>query len=181
MNNIKIKLTSETVTSATGEILYRIEAIEDIPAAGIKKGDKGGFIASLEVKGNARISGNAWVYGDAQVSDNARVSGNARVCSDAQVYGNAQVSGNALVSGNAQVSGNAIVDSLSAILVVVVAMKYSITITRKHVQVGCTLFKRSEVKTMTKTKAKNLGLDPKFYEGYMGIIKAGMKLVKEKK
>ena len=156
MNNIKIKLTSETVTSATGEILYRIEAIEDIPAAGIKKGDKGGFIASLEVKGNARISGNARVSGDAQVSGNARVS------------------------GNAQVSGNAIVDSLSAILTIQVSMKYSITVTRKHVQVGCQLFKRSEVKTMTKAKAEKLGLDSKFYEGYMGMIKSAMKLVKEK-
>ena len=172
MNNIKIKLTSETVTSATGEILYRIEAIEDIPAAGIKKGDKGGFIASLEVKGNARISGNAWVFGD------ALVSGNAQVYGDAQVYGNAQVSGNAWVSGDAQVSGDVIVDSLAAILVIIVAVKYSVTITREHVQVGCQLFKRSEIKSMNKAKAKKLGLEPEFYDAYIGMIKAGMKLVK---
>ena len=202
MSAIKIKLTRETVTSPTGEILYRIKAIEDIPARGVKKGDKGGFIASLEVKGNARVSGNAWVsgnalvYGNARVSDNARVSGNARVTGnaqvfgdalvsgnaqvygDAQVYGNAQVSGNAWVSGDAQVSGDVIVDSLAAILVIIVAVKYSVTITREHVQVGCQLFKRSEIKSMNKAKAKKLGLEPEFYDAYIGMIKAGMKLVK---
>ena len=178
MSAIKIKLTRETVTSPTGEILYRIKAIEDIPARGVKKGDKGGFIASLEVKGNARVSGNAWVSGNAQVFGDALVSGNAQVYGDAQVYGNAQVSGNAWVSGDAQVSGDVIVDSLAAILVIIVAVKYSVTITREHVQVGCQLFKRSEIKSMNKAKAKKLGLEPEFYDAYIGMIKAGMKLVK---
>lgn len=66
-NGIKIKLTKETRIAPNGETLYRIQAIEDIPSKYIKKGDKGGWIASLEVDGVARVSGNAWV------SDNACV------------------------------------------------------------------------------------------------------------
>jgi len=88
--------------------VHRIRALADFPRLGIRKGDTGGWIESVELaNGDARVSGNAWVYGDAQVSGDARVYGNARVYGDAQVYGNARVSGDAWVYGNARVSGHA--------------------------------------------------------------------------
>lgn len=104
----KFELTDETVVAGDGTVLYRIRAVEDIPARGVRKGDLGGFVESV---GN--LSGNAWVYGEAQVSgdarvlNNAQVYGNALVSGDAWVYGNAWVSGGAQVYGNARVYGNA--------------------------------------------------------------------------
>ena len=89
MTEIKFKLTSESITNSWGVKLFRIEAIVDIEAHGVSKGDKGGFVESTHLKnGDARVSGNAWVYGDAQVFGNAWVSGDARVYGDARVSGN---------------------------------------------------------------------------------------------
>jgi carbonic anhydrase/acetyltransferase-like protein (isoleucine patch superfamily) len=106
----KFKLTAE-VKEFFGIELFRIEALIDIPAIGVRKGDKGGWVekeANLsQVSGDAWVSGNAWVYGDARVYGNAWVSGNAWVYGDARVYGNAWVYGNARVYGNAWVSGDA--------------------------------------------------------------------------
>ena len=123
---LSFKLTNETVISPKGETLYRIKAIQDIPSAGVIKGQRGGFVSSERlpsgearisgnawvyddawVSGDARVYGNAWVYGDALVSGNAQVYGDARVSGDARVYGNAWVYGDALVYGDAQVSGDA--------------------------------------------------------------------------
>ena len=56
------KLTPDSKISF-GVKLFRIEAIVDIPARGVKKGDKGGFVEK-----ESNLSGNARVYGDAQVS-----------------------------------------------------------------------------------------------------------------
>ena len=109
----KYKLTDETI-NLNGVTLYRIEALKDFGE--IKKGDKGGFIAS---ENNLAHKGDAWVSDNACVYDNACVSGNARVYGDALVYGSACVYGdacvfefacvydNAWVSGNGQVYGNA--------------------------------------------------------------------------
>jgi len=97
-----------------GYTVRQIRATRDIPNAGVRKGDLGGWIESAELtNGDARVSGNAWVSGDAQVYGNARVSGdawvygNAQVSGDAWVYGNARVYGDARVYGNAWVSGDA--------------------------------------------------------------------------
>jgi len=59
-------------------------------------------------------------------------------------------------------------------------MKYPITITRKHVQVGCQLFKRSEILKMDKKQAKARGLPDELFDGYRFMIKGAMKLVKRK-
>ena len=102
------EFTGEEKVNHHGVTVRRIRATRDIPNAGVKKGDKGGWIESVELKdGNARVSGNAWVYGNAQVYGNARVYGNAQVSGNARVFGNAWVSGNAQVFGNAWVYGNA--------------------------------------------------------------------------
>ena len=110
----KYEMTGESKVNEWGVTVHRIRALADFPRLGIRKGDTGGWIESVELaNGDARVSGNAWVSGNAQVYGNAQVSGNARVSGDAWVSGNARVSGNAQVSGDAwvygdaQVSGNA--------------------------------------------------------------------------
>ncbi|NCU39127.1 polymer-forming cytoskeletal protein [Candidatus Saccharibacteria bacterium] len=108
MSELTFKLTTESMVNNFGVTLYRIEALVDIKARGVKKGDKGGWVESERLSnGDARVSGNAWVYGDAWVYGNAQVSGNAQVYGNAWVYGDAQVSGDAWVYGDAQVYGNA--------------------------------------------------------------------------
>jgi len=90
--------TGKTKINFHGVTVHRIRATRDIPRAGVKKGDEGGWIESAELKnGDARVSGDAWVYGNAQVYGDARVYGNARVSGNARVYGNAWVYGDAQV------------------------------------------------------------------------------------
>ena len=119
------------------------------------------------VSGNAKVYGNAEVYGDAEVSGNAEVSGDAEVycdaevhgdalvygyakvygyaevCGNAEVYGDAWVSGKAKVYGNAEVSGNAKVygDKIEKendlINITSNIDSYNITITPKHIKIGC--------------------------------------------
>ena len=82
----KFELTDETHPSAPQ--LHRIRALVDIPRAGVRAGDLGGWVESESclahsgnawVSDNARVFGDAWVSGDARVSDNARVSGDAPI------------------------------------------------------------------------------------------------------
>lgn len=57
-----------------GVTVHQIRATRDIPSAGVKAGDVGGWIESAELtNGDARVSGDAWVSGNAQVSGDARV------------------------------------------------------------------------------------------------------------
>ena len=103
--------------------MKRIRALRDIPVAGVKAGDVGGWVKGPEnlsqsgdcwvlgeamVSGNARVSDNAVVFGRARVHGEAMVSGNARVFGDAWVWGYAQVYGSAWVYGKAAVSDNAV-------------------------------------------------------------------------
>ena len=107
MENKKYKLTDETI-EVEGKALYRIEALKDF--CEIKKGDKGGFIASennLAHEGNAWVYDDAFVYDNALVTDDACVSDNACVYNDARLYDNSWVYDNACVSGAARVSDNA--------------------------------------------------------------------------
>ena len=70
------EFTGETKVNLHGVTVRRIRATRDIPKAGVKKGDEGGWIDSAELtNGDARVSGNARVYGNAQVSGDAWVSG----------------------------------------------------------------------------------------------------------
>ena len=156
------KLRTDLTAEFFGRTLFRIEATRDIEKFGVKKGDLGGYVESEEnlsgdawVSGNAQVygdarvygdawvSGNAWVYGNAQVSGNARVYGIAQVYGDAQVYGNAwvygiaRVSGNAWVSGNAQVYGDQIEKENDLINITSNIGSYNITITPKHIKIGC--------------------------------------------
>jgi carbonic anhydrase/acetyltransferase-like protein (isoleucine patch superfamily) len=180
--------------------LYRIERTSDNQLGGYIESEKNlsqsgdaWVSGNARVYGNAQVSGDAWVsgnarvYGNAWVHGNARVYGDARVCGNAQVYGNARVHGDARVYGNARVSGDArvygdaIIDSLSAIIILVIAMKYSVTITRQYVAIGCQTFKREDIKNITPDQAAEKGLPKEFLEGYRQMILGAMKLVKRKK
>lgn len=59
-----------------GHILHRIIAVRDLPAQGVHKGDRGGWVEQ-----ESNLSDDAWVYG------NAAVYGDAQVCGDARVAG----------------------------------------------------------------------------------------------
>ena len=70
MANTKYELTDET--HSLNPRLRRIRALVDIPEAGVKAGDLGGWVeteANLSVYDSARVSGNARVYGDARAQD----------------------------------------------------------------------------------------------------------------
>jgi carbonic anhydrase/acetyltransferase-like protein (isoleucine patch superfamily) len=160
---------------------------------------------NARVWGNARVYGNARVWGDARVYDNARVFDNARVSgtvqvydsawlyTNARVYGGAQVCGNAQVAkdarvygdaqvcGDARVSGNARVEGRGHIVNFVVKDLFSITVTPDNIVIGCTLKKRSEWLKVTEVEAIAMGLPKDFYPRYRKLVKAGMKLVPNRK
>lgn len=91
----------------------------------------------------ARVYGNAKVYNDAKVFGNARVCDNALVCGESCVYGEARVSGDALVCGKVRVCGDAEVfnDTIEKendlINITSNVGSYNITITPKHIKIGC--------------------------------------------
>lgn len=116
--------------------LTRIRALKNIPRYGVKIGDLGGYIDSLEclgaegdcwvggnatvynrgvVKGNALVTDSATVAYGSHVSENARVDGQSRVIHDAFVSGNAQLHNDSYVSMDSMVFGNAIVTGKSFI------------------------------------------------------------------
>ena len=138
------KLRTDLTIEVGEKILYRIEATRDIEKFGVKAGDLGGYVEKEEnLSGNAwvsdlaRVYGNAWVCDNALVCDNAQVYGNARVSGDASVSGDADVSGDALVSGNAEVCGDKIENENDLINITSNADSYNITITPKHIKIGC--------------------------------------------
>lgn len=67
------KLDKKDKISINGTTLYRLIVKKNMPDYHLKKGDKGGYVGSLE-----NVSGNARVYGDARVYGNARVYGDAK-------------------------------------------------------------------------------------------------------
>ena len=119
MENKKFELTEETIENAWGVTLCRIIALRDF--GNVKAGDKGGFVEKEE---NLSQDGNAWVYGDAEVW------GNAKVCGDAEVWGDAEVYGNAEATTVVKTFGN--------------AFEYKITVTDKHIKIGCQQHLKSE-------------------------------------
>ena len=156
------KLRTDLTIEVGEKILYRIEATRDIEKFGVKAGDLGGYVEKEEnlsgnawvsdlamvygnawvcdtahVSGDARVYGDTWVCDNALVCDNAQVYGNARVSGDASVSGDADVSGDALVSGNAEVYGDKIEKENDLINITSNADSYNITITPKHIKIGC--------------------------------------------
>ena len=137
----KYEFINETV-EFFGTNLYRIRALIDIPKAGVKAGDLGGFLQSEK---NLSVYGDAWVYGDAQVYGDARVYGNARVSGNAQVYGDAQVYGNAWVYG----------DAWDVSPLYIQGSKWSVCVPQKgFLKVGCQCHSMEEWRTVWKDVAR---------------------------
>ena len=114
------KLRTDLTIKVGLKTLYRIEATKEITKFGVKVGDLGGYI---EKENN--LTGDAWVSGDAEVHGDAWVSGKAKV------YGNAEVSGNAKVYGDKIEKENDLINITSN------SGSYNITITPKHIKIGC--------------------------------------------
>ena len=144
------KLRTDLTIKVGEKTLYRIEATKDIEKYSVKAGDLGGYIEKEDnLSGNAWVSGDARVYGDALVCGNARVYGDAEVCGNAWIYGNARVygdvrvsgdalvCGNALIYGNARVYGDKIEKENDLINITSNSGSYNITITPKHIKIGC--------------------------------------------
>ena len=127
----KFKLTDETITNDWGITLSRIIALKDF--GNIKAGEKGGFVEKEE---NLSHENDCWVF------DNAKVYGNAKVWGDAKVYGYAEVWGDAEVYDNAKVCGNAEATQMAKTFGN--AFCYTITVTDKHIKIGCQQHLKSE-------------------------------------
>ena len=135
--------------------------------------DNARVLDNARVFDNAKVSDNAWISDNAWVFDNAWILDNARVSDDAWVFDNARVYGNARVSDNAQVYGNAMVcGDTSKSPINITGLEYSITITDRHIKIGCEFhsieqwekFTESEIKSMDGHKAN------KFWNNYRESI-----------
>ena len=150
------KLTSESIVTAFGVKLFRLELTIDCKWG--KKGDKGGWIESEFLNnGDARVSGDAWVSGD------ARVYGNAQVYGDAWVYGDAQVYGDAWDKSPTQIQGT----------------KHFINVSRKgYIKIGCQEFEFSYWKKNFKDIGKQAGYSNSEIKEYGLYIELIIKLNK---
>ena len=102
--------------------------------------DNGRVFGNGVVFGNGAVFGNGVVYGNGRVYDNGEVFGNGVVFGDGVVYGNGAVFGDGRVFGNGVVCDNGRVfgDSiLTSKIFNCILNKDSISVTDKHVSVGC--------------------------------------------
>ena len=134
---MKYKLTDKFI-KVDGKKLYRIEALKDFSV--VTRGDLGGYVESEK---NLSQMGEAWVYGSARVSDSARVYGEAWVYDSARVYGSACVSDSARVSKEAK---------NSPLFLAGGKLPYRMTVTDKHIRVGC------QVQTLKKWKKNGISI-----------------------
>ena len=105
---VSFQLTGESQLTVDGVRVYRIRALRNIPHHGVRKGDRGGWVASERTaKGKPRLGKHAWLSGEAMLLDQARLSGSAHVSGHAVVRGRASIRGNARVYGEARVAGRA--------------------------------------------------------------------------
>lgn len=126
MENKKYEFTGVTKETWAGP-LHQIRAIRDF--RNVKAGDIGGWIEKEE---NLSHDGDCWVCGNARVFGDAEVYGNAEVYGDAEVYEDAKVFEDAEVTTTVKTFGNAFI--------------YKITVTDKHIKIGCQQHLKSEWK-----------------------------------
>ena len=119
MENKKFEFTEETKTTSRGVTVKRIVALRDF--GDVKTGDKGGF---LEKEENLSHDNDCWVYNEARVYDKARVYDEAWVYDEARVYGEARATTVVKTFGN--------------------GFDYRITVTDKHIKIGCQQHLKSE-------------------------------------
>lgn len=91
---------------------FRPRALRDIPEAGVKVGDLGGYMESSD---NLSHSGRCWIGPDVQMMDYSYVGGDAIITGSvwmsdyARVYGDSRIKGTAWLSGHSKIYGNATV------------------------------------------------------------------------
>lgn len=109
--NRKYKLTrvgklSNPVKDLHPHSMFRLVALRDIHAHGVKRGDLGGFVYDASTLSH---EGSCWVGGQAQAIYNVRISDNVLIDGDAVVDGEDDcpiyVRDNVRITGNAQVLG----------------------------------------------------------------------------
>ena len=120
MENKKYEFTGVTKETWAGT-LHQIRAIRDF--GNVKAGDIGGWIEKEE---NLSHDGDCWVFGNTVVYGDAKVFGYAKVFGDAEVYENAKVTTTVKTFGNAFI--------------------YKITVTDKHIKIGCQQHLKNEWK-----------------------------------
>lgn len=92
-NNRKYQLVPE-------DGMYRLYALEGIPQAGVKIGDKGGLIAQ---DGQLSHDGACWVAEGASIRDDVHVFGDALIEHGANLRYDAEIGGNAIVTDRSEV------------------------------------------------------------------------------
>lgn len=78
----KYELTEEFLHSSNGTRMFRIKALVNIPYHGVKRGELGGFIESvnnLSQQGNAWVMPNCHVFGDSEISGDVIVKNGAEI------------------------------------------------------------------------------------------------------
>jgi NDP-sugar pyrophosphorylase family protein len=89
-----------------GVTTYQIQALIDIPFAGVKAGDMGGYVVDEH-----RLSqnGNCWIFPDSVATDGTEISGNSLVCGRSFLSSGAIVRGNCIVE-NSEIGVNTIIE-----------------------------------------------------------------------
>ncbi|MGL4523755.1 MAG: hypothetical protein ACRCWQ_14505 [Bacilli bacterium] len=155
--------------------LCRIQALRDF--GNVKAGDIGGFVedeSNLSHHGNCWIydnamargesvvadnakmrdhsvaRGNALVHGDAIMSGRARISEHASASDTSMLYENAIVCGNVMIENNTTIFGRSSVNQVCTKTPVnLLGFYYTVTITDKHMRVGCQCHTFEEWKNFT--------------------------------
>lgn len=78
-------------------------------------------------------------------------------------------------------NGDAQVDAIDAIVVLIIAASYSVTVTRKLIFAGCKIIPRHKVKSMTKQDFVELGGKEEHFVAYKKMVLGAMRLVKSRK
>lgn len=119
MNKYRLRESESAYVARDGKVpfssvMYRIEALVDIPRYGVKAGDLGGLVSSSSIlshQGDCWIGENAKVYGQIKVSGNALVTGEAKIAA-LHTMGKVmlEISGHAIIRGNAMIVQKTILD-----------------------------------------------------------------------
>lgn len=87
--------------------LFRIKALIDIAAHGIKAGDLGGLI---QTENSLSHEGNCWLLHNSFIDAESTVSGNALIKDDSTVYNGSNISGDAIVKEKSIICSSRIED-----------------------------------------------------------------------
>lgn len=94
------------VSFQDGVMTYQIKALIDIPFAGVKAGDVGGYVVDEH-----RLSqtGDCWIFPDSVAIDGTEISGNSLVCGRSFLSSGAIVRGDCIVE-NSEIGVNTIIE-----------------------------------------------------------------------